>query len=284
MALAAVHLGPRYHEFIAAFAAGTPGELLVVTDFDQTLTSFRGSDGGPGLQCHDILLRHLDLDACPLLRDRMAPLIAWHDMPEQQRMQLCEGCEVQRAAQTQWFFDTFAAACVEFGLKEQVRGCVERSNTQVRGGVVCVLDWLAAREVPLFIVSAGLRQVLEALLEAAGISLPAKTSRIIANDVGDPLSCVTSRNKSGALQLVPDLVELCSGRRRALLLGDKPSDCAPAAGLPPGIEVLKIGFMESSEPEPETLEKYLLHFDVVLTGDPSMGFVCELLETMSSSL
>lgn len=285
MVRAGVHLGPRYNALFAGFRAASPRDLLVATDFDQTLTTFRGVDGSPGLQCHDILLQHLDLDAVPGMRERVAPLIEWHNMPEPQRMRSCGGCQVQRAERTQWFFDAFAAAASEFGVAEQVPGCVERGNTQFRGGLARVVEWLTAHEVPLFVVSAGLRQVIEVLLERAGIGLSPKSCRIVANDLGDPVSRVTSRNKSGALQLVPDLAEMCSNRTWVLLLGDKPSDCAVAAGLPSGsqVQVLRVGFVQTLEPEKEVLEEYLRHFDVLLTGDPPMDFVLELLASMGTA-
>lgn len=276
----AIDFGIDYKALADAVVAGGPDGLLVVTDFDQTLTKFRGRDRAPGLQCHDVILSHVGLEQ-PGLRQRMAPLIEWHDMPEEQRMRVCQGDQKARVGKSRWFADTFAQICVDFQLAEQARDCVARSNIQLRGGLAETFKWLEAHGVPLVIVSAGLSQVIQAIFDAVGLHLPS-TARLVANDLLEAQARVTARTKEGALALVPDFAALVAGRRHVLLLGDKPSDCAVAAGLPEGSVVLKVGFMNEGPPVQTVLDAQLQHFDVVLSDDADMTFVNELLRRVAS--
>mmetsp|Transcript_103195 Transcript_103195/g.291398 ORF Transcript_103195/g.291398 Transcript_103195/m.291398 type:complete len:288 (+) Transcript_103195:152-1015(+) len=280
--MAGVHFGPAYESLAASLQAGGPGRLLVVTDFDQTLTTFGGSDGASGLQCHDMVLRLMDLDRRVGLRERMAPLIEWNDMPEEERMQICGGNREMRAAKSRWFFEAFAAVCCDFDLLEQVDECLAQCNTQVRCGLAQTFEWLEACGVPLIVVSAGLIQLLKGVLVAGKAQLPSQT-RIVANDLTDPRVTVTSRSKSTALGAISDFDAIASGRDRVLLLGDKPADCAVVDGLPAECKVLKVCFKEPSELRRSEVDVLLEHFDVVLTGDADMSFVNNLLYRISGA-
>ena len=127
-------------------------------------------------------------------------------------------------------------------------------------------------DVPLVVISAGLRELLIPILENAA-SLPSKLS-LLANSLEEATVQVTSRDKSSALKRIPDFPD----RRNVLLLGDKPSDCRPLEGLP-GNPALKVGFLGA--PSEERFAEYLKFFDAVLVGDASMEFVNSLLDTLS---
>lgn len=275
-----VHYGRNFAALAAVLEEAGPEGLLVVTDFDQTLTRFRGGDGLPGLQCHDIMFRRADLSKRPGLKERMSPLLAWHDVSEEERMKLCNGDATERVAKSRWFFDEFAAVSSEFCLAEQVEDCVARSNTKPREGLAQTFEWLSTHGVPLVVVSAGLSQVITAILNKDGLRLPVDT-KVVANDLLQPVALITSRNKKDALAFIPGFDSIATGRRQVLLLGDKPTDCDVMKGLPVCCTVLKIGFMEQDEPPAEDLDRQLEHFDAVLTRDSSMAFVNKLLHRIS---
>lgn len=274
------HFGPKYHAKLAALRERGVGRLLVLTDFDETLTSTRGRDGAHGDQCHEVLLRYLDLDQPAGLRERLTPLIEWDSLPEPQKMALCGGDESVRAAKTRWWFAAFQQVALDFGLADRVAECIVKSNAQPREGLGAVFRWLEARGVPLLIVSAGVQQVLEAILEAGHAPLPS-TATVVANDLRQLAVRVTSRSKATALELVPGFPGVVAGRDAVLLLGDKPSDCAVAGGLPAGCEVLKVGFLRPVDTTPEKVQCFLTYFDVALLGDPPMDFVAQLLSTIA---
>ena len=71
MASKGVHYGSRYEALISDLKQAGPTELLVISDFDQTLTKFVGRDGLPGCQCHEIILKYVDLSKRPCLEEHV---------------------------------------------------------------------------------------------------------------------------------------------------------------------------------------------------------------------
>ena len=140
--------------------------------------------------------------------------------------------------------------------------------------------WLNRWDVPFLVVSAGLREFLVPILEKSGAPLPSNTV-LLSNSLEEAAVSVTSPEKVHALKLVPEFMTRAEGRTQVLLLGDKPSDCNPLAGLPE-TPALKIAFL--GEPSEEKFEQYLKIFDAVLVGDASMDFVNCLLDTVSNTV
>jgi len=266
--------GPNFAAVEAAWRVATPGQLLVITDFDETLTTFDGLDGQPIDQCHELLLRYAEFGAGDM--EMHATLIEWQNMPEPKRMEICGQDLVKRKERSMWFFTEFQkisrAAC--FG--RQAPACVAKSNVRLRSGVGTLLAWLEENSVPLIVVSAGIVQVIRAIIAADGRALPS-TATVVANDADAEHPTVTSRTKAAALKQV-ELSPLCE-RPFVLVLGDKPSDLDVVTGLDPAAQLLKVGFTRPGQ----DLEPMLVHFDVVLTDDAPMDFVNDLLARVAST-
>eukprot|EP00747_Dinoflagellata_sp_TGD_P207031 gnl/TRDRNA2_/TRDRNA2_80642_c0_seq1.p1 gnl/TRDRNA2_/TRDRNA2_80642_c0~~gnl/TRDRNA2_/TRDRNA2_80642_c0_seq1.p1 ORF type:complete len:286 (+),score=48.78 gnl/TRDRNA2_/TRDRNA2_80642_c0_seq1:33-890(+) len=280
-----IHLGPSYEAKAKLFRESGTSKLQVVSDFDQTLTTYIGKDGKPGDQCHDVLVFRLPSDeevARPGLADALVPIREWMIMTEEEHMVLCEGSQEIRRQKTFWFNDTFQQICSTYRLWEVASGCVQCCNTCVRPGLAHMFSWLETHAVPLLVVSAGIKQVIEPVLDSNGAKLPS-TAVLLANDLHEGKARVTKRTKSSAFEAVPEYRQLVRDRTCVLLLGDKDSDCKAADGAGKDCEVLRVGFMEGS-PTPEALEEYLRHFDVALSGDASMDFVNSLLQSVSNGV
>mmetsp|Transcript_56329 Transcript_56329/g.123397 ORF Transcript_56329/g.123397 Transcript_56329/m.123397 type:complete len:275 (+) Transcript_56329:48-872(+) len=271
----AVRLGPRFHSVMAAAKEAGLGRLVVISDFDQTLTMYTGKDGKPAPQCHEIMLRHLQ----PPLPPCWPELVQWHGLTEPQRMEICENDPQKRADRTQWFFDKFVEADEGGILDQQVSQCVEACSTQLRGGVAELVQWLGEKGVPLLIVSAGLQEVIAALLQAAALELP-PTAQIVSNSFASPTVSITSRTKAASLTLVPEALAAATGRF-VICLGDKPSDLDPLKGLGEDVVALKIGFSKPGATDVE-VQEYLDTFDVVIPGDPGVDFVLDLVKGLDS--
>merc|ERR1712070_1302721 len=156
-------------------------------------------------------------------------------------------------------------------------------GTLLRSDLQDTFSMLQKLEIPFIVVSAGFTQVIETIVKKQVPCFPKPLTRLVANDMCVPETRVASGHKATALDLVSDFTNLSENRHKVLLLGDKPSDCDVAKGLPAECTVLKIGFMKHRDPLPADLEKQLQHFDVVLTGDPSMSFINQLLSDISST-
>mmetsp|Transcript_8100 Transcript_8100/g.18949 ORF Transcript_8100/g.18949 Transcript_8100/m.18949 type:complete len:297 (+) Transcript_8100:49-939(+) len=274
------HFGPNFSRLVGEFCHVSCQKLLIISDFDQTLTSYTGRDGLPGEQCHGIMLKHLDTTPLPEVSKVFRELEEWERMTEPERMAKCNHDPAQRKAATTRWFKSFHEVSSHHQLSNFAHECLTKSNVTTRGNLNATFQWMNKWSVPLFVISAGIRELIVPILERDGVLLP-HHARLLANSLDEAEVRVTSRNKSESLAQIGDFACLAEGRTHAVLLGDKPSDCAPLAGLSTEVTVLKIAFLNS--PSDAMLDEYLSHFDVILLGDPSMHFVNVLLEILSAS-
>ncbi|CAK9053393.1 Cytosolic 5'-nucleotidase 3A (7-methylguanosine phosphate-specific 5'-nucleotidase) (7-methylguanosine nucleotidase) (Cytosolic 5'-nucleotidase 3) (Cytosolic 5'-nucleotidase III) (cN-III) (Pyrimidine 5'-nucleotidase 1) (P5'N-1) (P5N-1) (PN-I) [Durusdinium trenchii] len=272
--------GPHFGDLLNQLRHAGPKRLMVITDFDQTLTTYFGKDGQLGDQCHDIILHHLDLsEVSPEVAQTLRELNEWNHITESERMARCGNDPLRRSQATRQWFERFHKLSSEEGLKRFAKHCVAKSNVRAREKIQETFKWLETWDVPLLLVSAGLRELLVPVLENAGAPLPSNLS-LLANSLDEATVSVTSREKQLALERVPDFKLRAQDRSHVLLLGDKPSDCSPLEGLPES-PALKVGFL--GQPSEDRFEEYLKFFYAVLVGDASMDFVNCLLDTVSST-
>ena len=280
--MAAAPAGSRFSsgftQLVNELRQAGPKRLMVITDFDQTLTTYFGKDGMPGDQCHDIMLRHLDTSDLPHeVPQTFRELDEWNNISEAERLARCDNDPAKRVAASRQFFETFHSLSARHKLSRFAPACAAKSNVRVRDRMDETFRWIDRWDVPFLVVSAGLRELLIPILEKAGAPLPSN-SKVLANSLEDSKVNVTSREKVHALELVPDFIR--EGKTHVLLLGDKPSDCSPLQGLSQS-PALKVGFL--GEPSEERFQEYLKIFDAVLVGDASMDFVNCLLDHVSST-
>ena len=142
---------------------------------------------------------------------------------------------------------------------------VAASGVRLRDGAAELVAALAAHDIPLVVLSAGLSDVIETLLRAVAARCAAATPpsvAVVANhmvfDDADSGRLVrvmpepplhTDNKREMLVALRPDAFAPASPRRIVLLLGDKPKDANSLDLLPPGTVdvVLRVGFMEGHE-------------------------------------
>ena len=232
-----------------------------------------------GEQCHQIVLKHLESASLPEVDKVFGDLKAWESMTEPERMARCNQHPEERAAATRNWFQSFHEVSSQNGLSKFAAQCLQKSNACTRGNLNSTFHWIQKWNVPLFVISAGIRELLTQILNMSMVELPSHAC-LLANSLDDPGVQVTSRNKAEGLSRIPEFPSLAAGKTHVLLLGDKPSDCAPLQGLPKDFSAFRVAFL--NEPQEETLAEYSEHFDVLLVGDPSMDFVNALLDMLSA--
>jgi HAD superfamily hydrolase (TIGR01544 family) len=157
---------------------------------------------------------------------------------------------------------------------------------RLRAGVDIFLDWLREKKIPLIIMSAAPGYMLEQYLRQ-GNQLD-KNVHIIANEMlFDPAGKFTgiaepiihSLNKYEIILKEFPVFKEIKDRKNVLLLGDQPDDVGMITGFPYKT-LLKIGFLneKSEEESPERLKQFTENFDIVLTGDPGLEYINELLK------
>lgn len=287
-----VHLGPRFRACAEAFCKAGPGSLQVISDFDQTLTSFMGFDGAKADECHGLLLQRLDAAEVPGLQashwqhlrelERRYHIGDWKGLETYQ-----DSLGIPKDQLTSWWFNTYQAIAAHFRLWESVEACVARSNTRPREGLGSTFSWLECHGVPLLIVSAGLSQILHCILSKGGCPLPSHAA-LVANDLREPTSVMDHTKKVMGISLAPaDYREAATRRKHVLVLGDKLSDLDLVEGLGQDCIVLSIcfasdGLVERRGASSEAIDKLLVQYDAVLTGDASMRFVNDFLQGVAS--
>lgn len=174
--------------------------------------------------------------------------------------------------------------------KRNILEAVAENTITFREGFHDIFAVLAQQNVPTLIFSAGLYDVIHAVLDKEyasptegqlnSASAVPPNVHVISNMmqfdnagtvVGFEGKLIHSLNKNASVVLDTPFWQQCLSekRRNVLLLGDSLGDARMTDGLDcEEDEIVRIGFL--NDRVSEKLDLYLQHFDVVLTNDSSM--------------
>jgi phosphoserine phosphatase len=157
-------------------ASGGPRELVVVMDFDRTMTTFWGPRGGRGSSCHGIVEGGPKFS--PVLRAKAEALNAFYYPIEVDGGRSAE----EKIPYMRDWYTHVNNLFVEAGLRrEDLVDSVRHANVGLRPGIPEVLEWARENDVPVLIFSAGIGDVIEEVLRQKHVGeLPANT-RILSN-------------------------------------------------------------------------------------------------------
>uniref|UniRef100_A0A8D3DBR9 5'-nucleotidase n=1 Tax=Scophthalmus maximus TaxID=52904 RepID=A0A8D3DBR9_SCOMX len=171
----------------------------------------------------------------------------------------------------EWYFKSHTLL-VEQRIEKDKLPEVVRSLTE---GYEQFFDRLQQHDVPVFIFSAGLGDVLEEIIRQAGVYHP--NVKVVSNFMdfddngvlkGFKGELIHVYNKhDGALrntEYFKQLKEYCN----IILMGDSLGDLSMADGAPSVENILKIGFL--NDKVEERLDKYLDSYDIVLVKDETL--------------
>ena len=258
----------RWREKLQQFQADGPNRLLVVSDWDRTLTRATAEDGRDQSTCSVIansghlgpaFERHYRE-----LFDRYRAIERASDIPGREKLPHLR----------QWWTRQFDLL-LEYQLNIRIiHRIVSENRPRLREGARRFFLHLHDGGIPLIILSAGIRQIIEARLAAIGI--PTENVVIIANVLafdtnGDAVAYNTplihSLNKTGVG------AETSPGRRNLLLLGDTLEDINMAAGISHEC-LLSFAFPVDCD----HIEDFRSLYDVVLAPETSLEPVNAVLE------
>merc|ERR1719446_1643120 len=204
-------------------------KLIVIADFDATLTT------GNSDQCHD-LVGFSPLMA-PAFRDEFAPLLDW------QSNAAIDGVE---------WWHTAHSLMVKHGMPNRsiLSRLVRTSKMEPRPGLLKLLAKLAALQVPLLIVSAGLSDIIEEFLRQHGaltenITVCSNRLNYGADSVPhstSPDPPITSFTKSTAYHASKAFFKQHAERSTVLVLGDSTTVIDSALNVPYA-HLLTVGFL-----------------------------------------
>lgn len=322
-----VYLRPGFYDNLR-MARGTlldtPGaSLLVLADFDRTMSGYAApprddtdatvtvsATNAPvevGEECHDVLFHHASLG--PGFTAAVAPLLLAADSVKEansvQDMAMLLGVgddwEDWQDYAT-WWWETAHNALVKHGLtRNGIAAAVREARTAMRAGVEDLVSGCREHAVPLVVVSAGITDVIDALMVrhvgeehwpvprppldvSPNASLPplvvhANTGvyeggQLVAFEPSPPIHWL---NK--ILTTKPLASELGFGSKVIVLLGDSVKDVTMVEGLAEAdvpLAVLRIGFLNTTqESNSVELKEHMAVFDAVICGDGPMTFLLD---------
>ena len=135
--------------------AGTE-QLVVVSDFDMTLTSFLMPDGSRGMSTHGILERSGYFGEAFTTRAKQI-FNKYYPIEVDPNIDPA----TKWAAMSEWWETTHGLMVAEGLTKSDIKSCVAQGHFAFRDGVQELLGKLAQRKVPVMVFSAGIADVLE---------------------------------------------------------------------------------------------------------------------------
>ncbi|MGH0124176.1 UNVERIFIED_CONTAM: hypothetical protein FKN15_016587 [Acipenser sinensis] len=175
----------------------------------------------------------------------------------------------------EWYFKSHTLLIEQRLKKDKLPQSVKESDACLREGYEHFFDTLQKHNVPMFIFSAGLGDVLEEIIRQAGVYHP--NVKVVSNFMefdehgvlkGFKGELIHVYNKhDGALKNTEYFKQL-KDNCNIILLGDSLGDLNMADGVPNVENILKIGFL--NDKVEELLEKYLDSYDIVLVKDETL--------------
>jgi len=249
----------------AAMAALTAKDVMVITDFDATITT------GDSEQCHDLVggSRLLSND----FRKDFAPLLDWTTDAN------IDGVP---------WWDAAHKLMVKHGMppRQLIPRLVREAKMVPRPGALELLKSLEQHNVPVLIVSAGLSDVIEEFLRQHGAlseNVVICSNRLnydadVAPKSVTPDPPITSFTKEYAYSSASSFFAEHKHRRAIIQLGDSLSDVDPAKKVPYD-QLISIGFLNAKL----DARKHGEAFDAVVCGNlGSVQPVSDLIEDILS--
>ncbi|XP_038244421.1 cytosolic 5'-nucleotidase 3A isoform X2 [Dermochelys coriacea] len=237
----------RVEEIICGLIKGGAAKLQIITDFDMTLSRF-SYNGKRCPTCHNVI------DNCKLIT-------------EECRKKLLQLKETYYAIEID----------PDLTIEEKYPYMVEWE------GYENFFDKLSEHNIPVFIFSAGLGDILEEVIHQAGVyhSNVKVVSNFMDFDENGVLKgfkgeLIHVYNKhDGALKNTEYFKQL-KDNSNIILLGDSQGDLTMADGVANVEHILKIGYL--NDKVEELLEKYMDSYDIVLVKDESLDVANSILQ------
>lgn len=253
-------------------------KLQVVSDFDMTMTKQHIS-GKDVLSSFGIFYKCKQLpetikDASTILYGKYRPIEVDPRLALDEKIKAMEN----------WMRETESMLHgIDFD-KSEIIEVAKIYGTSLRDGTMPLIQRLNAANVPVLVFSAGLGDIVKAVLSNHNILL--ENVKIISNFLNykdnklngfknDLLIHVFNKNEKA---LDPDYFKVLKNRTNVILMGDMTGDATMADGIKDAETILKIGFLYDNVEQ--KLPSYMEAFDIVLVDDQTMNVATDILSQM----
>ncbi|XP_035991302.1 cytosolic 5'-nucleotidase 3 isoform X1 [Fundulus heteroclitus] len=259
----------RVEQIICGLIKGGASKLQIITDFDMTISKF-AINGKQCPTCHNII------DNCKLVTDECRQkLLQLRNKYYPIEIDPYLTIEDKYPFMVEWYFKAHSLLVEQRIEKDKLPEVVRESDVALREGYEQFFDRLHQHDVPVFIFSAGLGDVLEEVIRQAGVYH--SNMKVVSNFMdfddkgvlrGFKGDLIHVYNKHDGALRSTDYFKQLRDNSNIILLGDSMGDLTMADGVPNVENMLKIGFL--NDRVDERLEKYMDSYDIVLVRDETL--------------
>ncbi len=260
-------------------AAEGPVKLHVATDFDKTLTY--AFSGGRKIGSLIAVLREEGYLAPDYPDKAKALAVKYKPIEDDPNISLSE----KKQAMRQWWFEHYELLKQSGLNKKDVEQAIKSSLIRLRDGAEDFFKLCAQKQIPIVIISAnglGDASIVSFLKQKNILS---KNVYIISNRlqwdkegnfVGVREPIIHSFNKDEEMiKHFPEIKKQVKGRHNIILLGDGLGDVGMASKVNYK-RIIKVGFL--NQEDPDRLNAFKKHYDVIISGDSSFDYVNGLMK------
>ncbi|XP_012680042.2 cytosolic 5'-nucleotidase 3 [Clupea harengus] len=259
----------RVEQVICDLIKGGAPKLQVITDFDMTLSKF-AVNGKRCPTCHNII------DNCSLVtEDCRKKLLELKNTYYPIEIDPHLTTEEKYPFMVEWYFKSHTLLVDQRLQKDKLPEVVKQSDASLREGYEQFFDRLLQHNVPVFIFSAGLGDVLEEIIRQAGVYHA--NVKVVSNFMdfdengvikGFKGELIHVYNKHDGALRNTEYFKQQKDNCNIILMGDSLGDLNMADGVPSVENILKIGFL--NDKVEDRLEKYMDSYDIVLVKDETL--------------
>ncbi|XP_072268339.1 cytosolic 5'-nucleotidase 3A isoform X1 [Pyxicephalus adspersus] len=267
----------RVEEIICGLIKGGAARLQIITDFDMTLSRF-SHNGKRCPTCHNVI------DNCKYVSDECRKKL-YELKDKYYAIEIDPNLTIKEKYpyMIEWYTKSHTLLIEQAFQKDKLPEVVRDSDIMLKEGYETFFDKLHEHNIPVFIFSAGLGDVLEEAIRQASVYYP--NIKVVSNFMdfdengvikGFKGELIHVYNKhDGALKRTEYFDQL-KDTSNIILLGDSLGDLTMADGVPNVENILKIGYL--NDKVEELLEKYMNSYDIVLVKDESLDVANSILQ------
>ncbi|XP_029445639.1 cytosolic 5'-nucleotidase 3A isoform X2 [Rhinatrema bivittatum] len=267
----------RVEEIICGLIKGGAVKLQVITDFDMTLSRF-SNNGKRCPTCHNII------DNCKLITEECRQKLyqlkeTYYPIEIDPNLTI----EEKYPYMVEWYTKSHTLLVEQRLQKDKFAEIVRESDVILKEGYEIFFDKLNEHNIPVFIFSAGIGDILEEVVRQS--SVYHSNVKVVSNFMdfddngvlkGFKGELIHVYNKhDGALKSTEYFNQL-KDNSNIILLGDSLGDLTMADGVANVENILKVGYL--NDKVDELLEKYMDNYDIVLVKDETLDVVNSILQ------
>ncbi|XP_069490604.1 7-methylguanosine phosphate-specific 5'-nucleotidase [Ambystoma mexicanum] len=271
----------RVKEIIMSMQRGGEKKLQVISDFDMTLTRF-GHNGKRCPTCHNIVdnSQLVSADCKKKLKDlcnTYYPIEIDHTRSIDEKYPLM----------VEWWTKAHDLLCQQNIRKDMIAPIVKDSGAMLREGYEVFFNGLHQSNIPLFIFSAGIGDILEEIIRQAGVFHD--NVNVVSNYmdfdekgmlIGFKGELIHTYNKNNSVLRDKEYFKQLDNRTNIIVLGDTLGDLTMADGVTNVENILKIGFLNDKVEEQRQM--FLDAYDIVLEKDETLDAVNGILKNIGA--